>query len=100
MSVLDELEFMFFHFMPYAPLPDGHKQADSLWVDYPNSNFDPGVGHELYKHYGSELLLADKLGYDSIMFNEHHNAQSTMIPAPTLTAAAIIPHTPCRIGVF
>ena len=61
MSVLDDLEFIFFHLMPYAPLPDGYKEADSLWVDYPNSNFDPVTGHELYKRYWSELLLADKL---------------------------------------
>ena len=100
MSVLDELEFMFFHFLPYTPLPDGYKEADSLWVDYPNTNFDPVVGHELYKRYWSELLLADKLGYDAIMVNEHHNTQYTMNPAPNLTAAAIIPHTSCRIGVF
>ena len=43
MSVLDELEFIFFHLMPYAPLPDGYQQLDSLWVDYPNSNFDPAT---------------------------------------------------------
>ena len=30
--------------MPYAPLPDGYQQHDSLWVDYPNSNFDPATG--------------------------------------------------------
>jgi alkanesulfonate monooxygenase SsuD/methylene tetrahydromethanopterin reductase-like flavin-dependent oxidoreductase (luciferase family) len=34
------------------------------------------------------------------MVNEHHNTQYTMNPAPNLTAAAIIPHTSCRIGVF
>ena len=100
MSVLDELEFIFFHLMPYAPLPEGHQQLDSLWVDYPNSNFDPVTGHELYKRYWSELLLADKLGYDGVFVNEHHNTQFTMNAAPNLTAAAIIPHTSCRIGVY
>jgi alkanesulfonate monooxygenase SsuD/methylene tetrahydromethanopterin reductase-like flavin-dependent oxidoreductase (luciferase family) len=100
MSVLDDLEFIFFHLMPYAPLPDGYKEADSLWVDYPNSNFDPVAGHELYKRYWSELLLADQLGYDGVFVNEHHNTQFTMNAAPNLTAAAIIPHTSCRIGVF
>ena len=100
MSALDDLEFIFFHLMPYAPLPDGYQQHDSMWVDYPNSNFDPATGHELYKRYWSELLLADKLGYDGVFVNEHHNTQFTMNAAPNLTAAAIIPHTSCRIGVY
>ena len=100
MTVLDDLEFIFFHLMPYVPLPDGYQQLDSLWVDYPNANFDPVTGHELYKRYWSELLLADKLGYDGVFVNEHHNTQFTMNAAPNLTEAAIIPHTSCRIGVY
>jgi alkanesulfonate monooxygenase SsuD/methylene tetrahydromethanopterin reductase-like flavin-dependent oxidoreductase (luciferase family) len=100
MSALDDIEFTFFHLMPYVPLPEGHEQHDSLWVDYPNANFDPAIGHQLYKRYWSELLLADALGFDMIAVNEHHNTQFTMNPAPNLTAAALIPNTTCRIGVF
>jgi alkanesulfonate monooxygenase SsuD/methylene tetrahydromethanopterin reductase-like flavin-dependent oxidoreductase (luciferase family) len=99
-SVLDELEFLFFHFMPYVPLPADHKRYESLWVDFSNSNFDPAIGHELYQRYWSELLLADRLGYDGILLNEHHNSPYTLNPAPNLTAAAMIPQTTCRIGVF
>ena len=100
MGLTDQLEFLFFHFMPYAPLPTDHKQHDSLWVDYSNANFDPATGHALYRRYWDELILADRLGYDGVVINEHHNTPYTMNPAPNLTAAAIIPQTTCRIGVF
>ena len=100
MGLMDRLEFLFFHFMPYTPLPADHKRHESLWVDYSNSNFDPATGHDLYKRYWSELLLADALHYDGIIINEHHNTPYTMNPAPNLTSAAIIPQTTCRIGVF
>lgn len=100
MSALDDIEFTFFHLMPYFPLPEEQKEHASLWVDFSNSNFDPAIGHELYKRYWAELLLADELGFDMIAVNEHHNTQFTMNPAPNLTAAALIPNTSCRIGVF
>jgi alkanesulfonate monooxygenase SsuD/methylene tetrahydromethanopterin reductase-like flavin-dependent oxidoreductase (luciferase family) len=100
MSALDDIEFTFFHLMPYFPLPEEQKQHASLWVDFSNSNFDPAIGHELYKRYWAELLLADELGFDMIAVNEHHNTQFTMNPAPNLTAAALMPNTSCRIGVF
>jgi alkanesulfonate monooxygenase SsuD/methylene tetrahydromethanopterin reductase-like flavin-dependent oxidoreductase (luciferase family) len=100
MSAIDDLEFLFFHFMPYAPLPAGQKDHESLWVDYSNSNFDAATGHALYKRYWGELIMADKLGFDGVIVNEHHNTPYTMNPAPNLTAAAIIPQTSCRIGVF
>jgi alkanesulfonate monooxygenase SsuD/methylene tetrahydromethanopterin reductase-like flavin-dependent oxidoreductase (luciferase family) len=35
-----------------------------------------------------------------VFVNEHHNTQFTMNAAPNLTAAAIIPHASCRIGVY
>ncbi len=100
MSVIDDLEFLFFHFMPYTALPEDHKKYESLWVDFSNEHFDPPTGHGFYKRYWSELILADRLGFDGVVINEHHNSPYTMNPAPNLTAAAIIPQTTCRIGVF
>ena len=73
---------------------------ESLWVDFPNSNYDPKIGHELYNRYLSEMVLADKLGYDGLVLNEHHNTQYSMNPAPNLTAAALIPQTKGWISVF
>ena len=60
----------------------------------------PHVGHQLYTRYLSEMVLADRLGYDGIVLNEHHNTQYSMNPAPNLTAAALIPQTSGWVSVF
>ena len=100
MSYADRAEFHYFHFFPYTGLPVDAADKESLWVDYSNSNYDPKAGHELYNRYLSEMLLADKLGFDGLVLNEHHNTQYTMNPAPNLTAAALIPQTTSRISVL
>ncbi|MHA6792323.1 LLM class flavin-dependent oxidoreductase [Pseudonocardia bannensis] len=79
--------------MPYAHLPDDHEKYDSLWVDFPNSMYDPKKGHALYRRYLSELALADRLGFDGLMINEHHSTVYSMMPAPNLIAGALIPQT-------
>jgi len=85
------IRFDFMHFMPYTHLPPNQKEFQSLWVDFPNKYFDPEKGYELYQRYLAELLLADKLGFDGVVVNEHHNTAYSMMPAPNLIAAAIIP---------
>jgi len=100
MGLVDDAEFHFFHFFPYTDLPAGHEKHESLWVDFSNANYDPKVGHQLYNRYLSEMVLADRLGYDGIVLNEHHNTQYSMNPAPNLTAAALIPQTTGWVSVF
>jgi len=100
MGLVDAAEFHFFHFFPYTDLPVGHEKHESLWVDFSNANYDPNVGHQLYNRYLSEMVLADRLGYDGIVLNEHHNTQYSMNPAPNLTAAALIPQTKGWVSVF
>ncbi len=46
MGLVDEAEFHYFHFFPYTDLPADHKTRASLWVDFPNSNYDPKIGHQ------------------------------------------------------
>jgi hypothetical protein len=85
------VRFDFMHFMPYVHLPENHKDYKSLWVDFPNKYYDPKRGYELYQRYLAELLLADKVGFDAVVVNEHHNTSYSMMAAPSLIAAAIIP---------
>jgi hypothetical protein len=66
-GLVDDAEFHFFHFFPYTDLPAGHEKHESWWVDFSNANYDPTVGHQLYNRYLSEMVLADKLGYDGIV---------------------------------
>jgi alkanesulfonate monooxygenase SsuD/methylene tetrahydromethanopterin reductase-like flavin-dependent oxidoreductase (luciferase family) len=97
----DDLQFYCMHFMPYVHLPEDQKKYDSLWVDFPNKFYDPEKGHELYNRYISELVLADQLGYDGLVVNEHHNTAYSMMPACSLIAATLIPQTKqAKICVF
>ena len=73
MPILPDTKFYAWHFMPYTALPASVGEQGSLWVDFPNSHFDPVVGHGLYQRYMSELVLADRLGFDGVCVNEHHN---------------------------
>ena len=90
---MSALRFNAMHFMPYVHLPEHHKQFKSTWVDFPNKFYDPERGYELYQRYLQELVLADRLGYDAIVVNEHHNTAYSMMATPNLIAAALVPQT-------
>ena len=87
---MNKLQFHYFHLMPWPYLPaDFDEKYDSTWVTLPNSLYDPIKGHELYNRYFDEIERADKLGWDSVIVNEHHqNAYGTM-PSPNLMAAVL-----------
>ncbi len=61
------------------------------WVDFPNKYYDAKKGYALYQRYLAELVMADKVGFDAVVVNEHHNTAYSMMAAPNLIAAAIIP---------
>jgi alkanesulfonate monooxygenase SsuD/methylene tetrahydromethanopterin reductase-like flavin-dependent oxidoreductase (luciferase family) len=87
------LRFNVMHFMPYSYLPENHKEFKSTWVSFPNKYFDPDKGHELYNRYIGELVLADELGYDAVVVNEHHNTVYSMMATPNIIASSIIAQT-------
>ncbi|GAC1656479.1 MAG: LLM class flavin-dependent oxidoreductase [Ktedonobacteraceae bacterium] len=98
---MHKLQFHYFHLMPWHYLPDDFDEKyDSAWVTLPNSIYDPIKGHELYNRYFDELERADKLGWDSVIVNEHHqNAYGTM-PSPNLMAAVLTQRIKrARIGI-
>lgn len=97
----NDLQFYYFHFMPYAHYPEDHKKYEATWVNFPNTIYDPAVGHQLYQRYMSEMVLADRLGFDGICVNEHHATSYSMMPTCALMAAALIPQTMhAKICVF
>jgi alkanesulfonate monooxygenase SsuD/methylene tetrahydromethanopterin reductase-like flavin-dependent oxidoreductase (luciferase family) len=87
---MNKLTFHYFHLMPWPYLPaDFDEKYDSAWVTLPNSIYDPIKGHAQYNRYLDEIERADKLGWDSVIVNEHHqNAYGTM-PSPNIMAAAL-----------
>ena len=87
-------QYYFFHLMswPYLP-PDFAEKYDSAWVWCPNSLYDPVKGHDLYREYLDTLVLAEKLGFDGVCVNEHHQNAYGLMPSPNLIAAALTQRT-------
>ena len=84
------MKFAFFNLMPYRFLPkDFEKNYPSIWVDVPSKLFDPVKGHQLYNEYLDEMEFAERVGFDGICVNEHHNNAYGTMPAPNVMAGAL-----------
>ena len=86
---IDNIEFYFFHNCGYGALPPDMDRYHATWVDYPNSVFDPEIGHKLYERHLRLFCLAEELGFDGVALNEHHNTQFSMTPAVSVLAGAV-----------
>ncbi len=84
------MKLFMFHLMPYADIDlEEAKKYRSVWVEFPNSNYDPVKGHLLYNRYLDELELAAELGFDGVAVNEHHQNAYGLMPSPIVTASAL-----------
>jgi len=84
------MKVSWFHLMPYRYLPDDFKEKyRSVWVDVPSHLFDPEKGHQLYNEFLDELEFAERVGFDGLCVNEHHNNAYGLMPSPNLMAAAL-----------
>ncbi len=91
------MKFYYFHLMPY---PMEHEEPSS-WVTLSNRHYDPALGHTLYNQYLDQFEHAERLGWDGLCVNEHHqNCYGTM-PSPNLMAAMLARRTTrARIAVL
>lgn len=88
------MKFVFFHLMPYPYLPDDFDERfTSPSLTFPNGYFDPQRGNQLYHRYLDELEHADRLGFDGIAVNEHHQTAYGLMPSPNIMAAALARRT-------
>jgi alkanesulfonate monooxygenase SsuD/methylene tetrahydromethanopterin reductase-like flavin-dependent oxidoreductase (luciferase family) len=88
------MEVVLFHLMPYADLDlEAGREHGTVWVNLPNSNFDPLKGHRLYNRYLDELEHGEELGFDAIAVNEHHQTAYGLMPSPIVTASALARRT-------
>ena len=86
----DKLEVYWFSEQPYSHIRDEDlAQYDSGRLGFPNTYFDPQKAHLLYNEYHDQYALADEVGFDGIMTNEHHSSYWCMKPAVNLDAAVI-----------
>ncbi len=88
------MEIVLFHLMPYADLDlKAGRDNGTVWVNLPNSNFDPVRGHKLYNRYLDELEYGEELGFDALAVNEHHQTAYGLMPSPIVTASALARRT-------
>ena len=79
-----------FHLMPYADADlDAIERNGTAWITFSNSNYDPVKGAELYHRYLDELEYADRLGFDGVVLNEHHQTAYGLMPTPGVLAGAL-----------
>jgi alkanesulfonate monooxygenase SsuD/methylene tetrahydromethanopterin reductase-like flavin-dependent oxidoreductase (luciferase family) len=96
------MKLTMFHLMPYAYMDMGVRERHrSAWITFPNSQFDPVKGHELYNRYLDELELAAEVGFDAVSVNEHHQNAYGLMPSPVVMAAALARRTEkCKIAIL
>ena len=96
------MKSIFFHLMPYRDLPDDFEERyESVWVTPPNAELcDPVKVAQYYKWNLDELELADRLGYDGIGVNEHHQNAYGFMASPNLMAAAVARRTPNNSAIL
>ena len=97
------MRFTWFNLMPWPHLPDDFREKNrSVWVDIPNTLYDPSMGHHVYHEYMDQLEYAEALGFDGIGVNEHHQNGYGLMPSPNLMAAGLARRTAraalCVIG--
>ena len=86
----DRVEVYWFSEQAQGYVTDGAlEQVESGRLGFPNSHFDPDKAHLLYGQYHDQYALADEVGFDGIMTNEHHSAYWCGKPAVNLDAAVI-----------
>jgi alkanesulfonate monooxygenase SsuD/methylene tetrahydromethanopterin reductase-like flavin-dependent oxidoreductase (luciferase family) len=83
----------FFHgmAMQYTDMPPVD-EFDSAWITYSNQHFDPVKGHKMFKEQLSRAALAEQLGYDGVLLNEHHQTPCGM-PDVNVVGAHVVGQT-------
>jgi alkanesulfonate monooxygenase SsuD/methylene tetrahydromethanopterin reductase-like flavin-dependent oxidoreductase (luciferase family) len=69
------------------------RQRGDAVVLFSNRHFDPVAGAELYRERLAEYRKAEEVGFDAIMFNEHHGTPTCMSPRTNLMAATVAAQT-------
>ncbi|OAI40338.1 oxidoreductase [bacterium SCGC AG-212-C10] len=88
------MKFHWFAEVTYPHLaPDFPKKHKSAWVDPPVSLMDPKKVGETYKMFIRLMEHADRMGFDGLAVNEHHQTAFAMTPSPNLLAASLASNT-------
>jgi alkanesulfonate monooxygenase SsuD/methylene tetrahydromethanopterin reductase-like flavin-dependent oxidoreductase (luciferase family) len=78
-----------------------HVPKDAPRTPVPSSFFDPQKGAANYAEHLEEMAHCEELGFDGVVFNEHHYSAYGTMPSPNLIASALSQKTKnIKIGVL
>jgi len=78
-----------------------HVPVEAPRTPVPSSYFDPAKGAANYEEHLSEMAYCEELGFDGVVFNEHHYSAYGTMPSPNLIASALSQRTKkIKIGVL
>ena len=78
-----------------------HVPTDAPRTPVPSSYFDPVKGAANYGEHLDEMAYCEELGFDGVVFNEHHYSAYGTMPSPNLIASALSQRTKkIKIGVL
>src|SRR5229473_4449700 len=84
------MHLMYFTEQPMSAYPeDEGREFGATALMLSNRFFDPVAGSRLYNEYLEHYRLAEAVGFDGIMLNEHHNAPFCMQPRINMYAAIL-----------
>jgi alkanesulfonate monooxygenase SsuD/methylene tetrahydromethanopterin reductase-like flavin-dependent oxidoreductase (luciferase family) len=63
-----------------------HVPKEAPRTPVPSSYFDPAKGAANYKEHLEEMAYCEELGFDGVVFNEHHYSAYGTMPSPNLIA--------------
>ncbi|ETW99684.1 MAG: hypothetical protein ETSY1_14060 [Candidatus Entotheonella factor] len=85
-----------FDLLAYPKVPH-----DAPGTPIPSTFFDPAVGARNYREHLEEMAYCEELGFEGVVFNEHHYSAYGTMPSPNLIAAALSQRTQrMKIGVL
>ncbi len=70
-----------------------HFPKEAPRTPVPSSYFDPPKGAANYAEHIEEMAYCEELGFDGVVFNEHHYSAYGTMPSPNLIAAALSQRT-------
>src|SRR5262249_58795473 len=93
---------IFLHPKAHRELADGFEQKyESIWVTPPNDELcDPERVEQYYKWNLDELELADRLGFDGVGVNEHHQNGYGFMASPNIMGPALARPAPNHSAIF
>jgi alkanesulfonate monooxygenase SsuD/methylene tetrahydromethanopterin reductase-like flavin-dependent oxidoreductase (luciferase family) len=94
------MHLMYFTEQPMSAYPEdiARKEGGITALNFSNRYFDPEAGSSLYNQRLKEYKLAEDVGFDGIMLNEHHTAPFCMQPRVNI-CASILAATTERIKI-